>query len=82
MRRLARQTGRRPPPQDEGDNSLEELLHLSLQLFARDHLNLALVDFLSSTPGLLDPKLPGFLFWKLIQAFEKDLRKVRAVLHR
>jgi hypothetical protein len=56
-------------------------LHLSLQLFARDHLNLALVDFLSSTPGLFDPKLPGFSFWKLIQAFEKDLRKVRAVLH-
>jgi hypothetical protein len=60
----------------------QELLDLSLQLFARDRLNLALVDFLGSTPGLLDPKLPDLLFWKLIQAFEKDLRKMRAVLQR
>jgi len=55
-------------------------LDLSLQLFARDHLNLALIDFLGSTPGLLDPKLPNLLFWKLIQAVEEDLHKVRAVL--
>jgi len=55
-------------------------LDLSLQLFTRDRLNLALVDFLGSTPGLLGPKLPNLLFWKLIQAFEKDLRKVRAIL--
>jgi len=55
-------------------------LDLSLQLFARDRLNLALVDSLGSTPGLIGPKLPNLLFWKLIQAFEKDLREVRAIL--
>jgi len=71
---------RRPP--DEGGSSLEELLDLSLQLLARDHLNLALIDFLCSTPGFLDPKLPNLLFWKLIQAFEKNLHKVRPVLQR
>jgi hypothetical protein len=55
-------------------------LDLPLQLFARDRLNLALVDFLGSTPSLVDPKLPDLLFWKLIQAFEKNLCKVRAIL--
>src|SRR5262245_16841267 len=40
-----------PPFPDEDDRSLEELLDLPLQLFARDHLNLALVNFLGSTSG-------------------------------
>lgn len=70
-----------PPPPGEGGISLEELLDLPLQLFARDHLDLALVDFVGSPPGFLDPELPNFLFRKLVQAFEEDLRKVRPVLH-
>jgi hypothetical protein len=57
-------------------------LDLSLQLFTRDRLNSTLVDFLGSTPGLLGPKLPNLSFWKLIQALEKDLCKVRAILQR
>jgi hypothetical protein len=55
-------------------------LDLSLELFTRDHLNLALVDFLGSTPGLLGPELLNLSCWKLIQAFKKDLCKVRAIL--
>jgi hypothetical protein len=57
-------------------------LDLSLQLFTRDHLNPALVNFLGSAPGLLGPKLLNFSLWKLIQAFEKNLCKVRAILQR
>lgn len=53
---------------------------MPLQLFTRDHLNLALVDFLSSTPGLLGPKLLNLLFRKLVQAVEENLCKVRAIL--
>jgi hypothetical protein len=53
---------------------------LPLQLFAGDRLNLAPVDFLGSTPGLLAPEPPNLGFWKPIQAFKKNLRKVRAVL--
>lgn len=55
-------------------------MNLSLQLFARDHLNLALVDFLGPAPGLLDPQLPNLFFRKLIQAFEKNLREVCAFM--
>ena len=56
-------------------------MNLSLQLFTRDHLDLALIDFLGSTVGLLDPKLLNLLLWKPVQAFEEDLHKMRAILH-